>query len=131
MDGKELVKQLFSRKFAVALVGIFALCYIASISGGQVTVEEKSVVSIVPMPKIPGPEQQIEWLKLAAMIGVTLISCLTVIIQGRLDRLKMSGNKLIFDKYGLSHISPENIPPMPSKTGQGEPADPQINSSLN
>ena len=92
MDVKEFFKQLLSRKFAVALVGILALCYIASISGGQVTVDEKSVISVVPMPKVPAAAQKIDWLKLVAMAAITVITCLTVCIQGKLDHLKMSKN---------------------------------------
>lgn len=104
MDGKEFVKQLLSRKFAIAGIGILALCWIASIAPGQVALDENAAVSIVPMPKVPAAEQPFDYLRLAVIVGIILITCLTVTIQGRLDYIKLR-DKRIFD-VDLQKINP-------------------------
>jgi len=40
---KELVKAILSRKFAIAFVGIVALCYIAVAEPGQLPIDEKQM----------------------------------------------------------------------------------------
>jgi len=85
MDGKEFAKALVSRKFAVAFLGIAALCYIAVAQPGQLPVNENSVVSIVPMPKVPAAEQKSDWL---TPTYITLITIVTVAAQATLDYFK-------------------------------------------
>jgi len=80
MNGKELVKAILSRKFAIAIVGIFALCYIAKAQPGQLPIDEKSVVSIVP-----AAEQKSDWL---TPTYITLITIVTVAAQATLDYFK-------------------------------------------
>ena len=85
MNGKELVKAILSRKFAIAIVGIFALCYIAKAQPGQLPIDENSVVRIVPMPKVPAAEQKSDWL---TPTYITLITIVTVAAQATLDYFK-------------------------------------------
>lgn len=122
MDGKELVKAILSRKFAIAIVGIIALCYIAKAQPGQLPINEKSIVSIVPMPKVPAAEQRTEWLTPAF---ITLIVLWTVGVQGWLDRLKLAKpvTESRYDKYksGLPDIP--RVPPMPAVKEPAEPED--------
>jgi hypothetical protein len=99
MDGKELAKQILSRKFACAFIGIIALCWVASIEPGQLAVDESASISITPTPKLPAGELPFDWIRMAVIVAITLITCLTVWIQGGLDSDKQK-----------RLIDPENLP---------------------
>ena len=105
MEVKELIKAVLSRKFAIAMVGIIALCWIATTVPGQDALDEKAIVSVVPMPKVP-TAGKIDVLKLAAMIGVTLITCLTVTVQWRLDNRKIMNGEAT-DPAMFESVGPE------------------------
>lgn len=77
MNGKDLAKEILSRKFAVAAIGIFALCYIAS--AVPIAVDEEITL-----------ESQVDDWAIPAMI--TLITCLAIIMQGVLDSKKQGKN---------------------------------------
>jgi len=102
---KDLIKAIISRKFAIAMVGIIALVYIATVAPGQLAVDQAGV-TIVPMtPAGPPAEQEVDW-KIPAEI--TLITCLTIVVQGMLDYLKPRNGKKKIDSAMLEPAEPEN-----------------------
>ncbi len=92
MDKKELLSHIFSRKSSIAAVGITALFVIALVQPGQLSLDENSIISMVPMPKVPAAEQPVDW-KIPAEI--TVITCLAIIVQGLLDYLRPRKRKIV------------------------------------
>jgi len=101
MQAKDLANQIFSRKASIAAIGIVALCYIATISSGQVSIDQPGVSVIPAGPAAPDAAAEIDW-RIPAMI--TLITCLAVIVQGLLDYLRPRDKKII--NVDLSKIKP-------------------------
>ena len=102
---KELIKAILSRKFAIAMVGIIALCYIAKAQPGQLSVDQAGVTIVPNTPSSPPAEQAVDW-KIPAEI--TLITCLTIVVQGMLDYLKPRNGKKKIDSAMLEPAEPEN-----------------------
>ena len=102
MTAKDFISNIFSRKSSIAAVGIFALCYIATVVPGQVAIDGEKGVSIVPFsPAGPPADSVVDW-KIPAEI--TLIACLAIIVQGGLDYVRPRNKKII--DIDLSKIKP-------------------------
>lgn len=100
MDGKELFKSVVSSKSSIAAIGIIALCWIATISPGQVAIDENAIVSVVPMPKGPAAEVPVNW---KIPLYVFLITIWTVGVRGVLEYFKQrDGEK----KIGPAKLEP-------------------------
>ncbi len=108
MNGKELIKSLVSSKSSIAAIGIFALCWIATVSPGQVALDDQSVVSI--MPKVP-VAKQIDW---RISLYITIITCLTVTVRGVLEYCRHEKKFETFNILDSNIGAPEmpNIKPL-------------------
>ena len=107
MNAKDFISNVFSRKSSIAAIAIFALVYIATVAPGQLAIDSKAGVSIVPMsPALPAAaEHLVDW-KIPAEI--TLIACLAIICQGVLDYFRPRGRKI---EANVSNV--ELKPPSP------------------
>jgi len=101
MTAKDIANQVFSRKASIAAVGIVALCYIATITSGQVTIDQANV-SVMPMsPALPAADSPVDW-KIPVMI--TVIACLAIVAQAILDYFRPRHKKII--DIDISKIKP-------------------------
>jgi len=103
---KELIKAILSRKFAIAMVGIIALCYIAKAQPGQLSVDQAGVTIVPNTPSSPPAEQAVDW-KIPAEI--TLITCLAIIAQGLLDYFKPKDGREKIDPAMLESAKPKIV----------------------
>lgn len=107
MGKMEFISLIFSRKSSIAAIGIIALCFIATIVPGQVALDENAGVNIVPVPAAAENEYQIDW-KYPA--GITLITCLAIVVQGLLDYFRPRNKKYVDVNLG-SGVDVELKPP--------------------
>lgn len=91
---KEFFKAVLSRKFAIAFVGIIALCYIAKSQPVSLPLDESPEISTTTDPNEPAAEivkaKSGNWV---IPTYILLIVLWTVSVQGYLD----------YDKQGLRH----------------------------